>query len=274
MKTAKALIENVIDGFYYSLVLEGRGGIGKTFLVKSVLTERGLKEGEDYIYLKGYITPFSFYKVLYENKDGMIIILDDVDGLLSDNKTKAILKSVLDTGTRRLTYKTTKRTDIPSEFDFNSSIIVISNNISKDEHFKAILDRCLYYKIEVKPIQILNILENLTKKPYKELSKKARKEILEFIKRHSLYVSNEFSIRTLFKIYELYRQDKKNYKYVVLDMFKLDKAKEFIFSISQKNLSVKEQYEKYKEFAIKEGLPKSRATFFNYRKALGVEQSV
>lgn len=136
-----------------SLIVSGSAGIAKTTTVINVLNSLNV----DYTHAKGSITPVSFYKMLYENREaGKVLILDDVSGIL-ELKAIELLKAATDSQPQRMIgwHSTRKVLDaddeeIPNEFLFEGSIIYISNidfyaeaNANNDmaEHLKAMISR-------------------------------------------------------------------------------------------------------------------------------------
>ena len=145
----KTAIGMLVDSVYSSVIITGKGGLGKTHTVMEVFKERGLTninagkgqksvvtledEGEnlsleafgDYLFVKGHITPKGLYRTLYEN-NGKIIIFDDCK--VNDEKSADILKSALDTyETRVISWRSEAISDLPPFFEFHGRIIMISN---------------------------------------------------------------------------------------------------------------------------------------------------
>jgi hypothetical protein len=81
----------------------------------------------------GYVTPINLYKALYRNRfENSLLVFDDCDSVLEDAKSINLLKHALDTTpVRHVSYYSDAQSltddDIPQTFEFQGTIIVISN---------------------------------------------------------------------------------------------------------------------------------------------------
>lgn len=82
--------------FIKSLLITGAPSSGKTFVVMKAIRELGLASGKDYIVKKGGITTVAMYRTLIEQIDGMVLF-DDCDSVVDDDKAVNMLKGALDT---------------------------------------------------------------------------------------------------------------------------------------------------------------------------------
>lgn len=101
------------DPLINAIFLCGTSGMGKTTLVKRVLKEAGVWE-KKVVYKEGAIAGFTgLLQVLWENRKGRILVLDDNDNLLvrPDQQTVNILKAALktDSSGRTISYTRMKR---------------------------------------------------------------------------------------------------------------------------------------------------------------------
>lgn len=178
--------KGVADGVIRGLVIAGAPGVGKSYEVIKTVEDHGLVDkaelleniGDDetddmidslnltntrmYELVKGHITASSLYELLYRNRhENNTIIMDDIDAIFSDDKALNILKAALDTSSkRRLTWAVANgRADgVPCVFDFNGSIIFISNldfekmreKASVGKHIEAIMSRCIFLDMGIK----------------------------------------------------------------------------------------------------------------------------
>jgi hypothetical protein len=69
------------------LVIESRGGLGKSKLIEEVL------ENVEYIKILAHVTPLRLYSLCYEHKDKAIVI-DDVDALMENVDNIALIKQL------------------------------------------------------------------------------------------------------------------------------------------------------------------------------------
>lgn len=134
------------QGAIRSLILSGAGGIGKTYGVTEVVeNERKSRQAQIEMMpdagipelivevIGGYMTSMALYMALYRNRfENSLLIFDDCDVVLEDSKSINLLKHALDTTpVRTVSYasdaQALKDADIPQTFQFQGTIIVISN---------------------------------------------------------------------------------------------------------------------------------------------------
>jgi hypothetical protein len=158
--------KSVVDGDSFGFVVAGAPGIGKTYSLESYL-EQKLNAREQMRFRKipaGNMTPINLYITLYRNRyKGQVLLIDDNDGILEDSAALNLLKGALDTGrTRRIAWMSESSAlkgddeagDIPKEFEFEGSVIFISNmNITammqSDKHLNAVMDRMTYIDLKL-----------------------------------------------------------------------------------------------------------------------------
>ena len=144
-----------------SLVVTGEGGLGKTYTVHDALKASGLVNASDissthtdadgntvdmigigtdssmsesesrkyYTVIKGYSTAKGLYKLLYENRN-RIVVFDDCDSILRDPVALNLLKGALDSYEKRIiSWSSAGFIDdgLPAQFEFKGGVIFISN---------------------------------------------------------------------------------------------------------------------------------------------------
>ncbi len=137
------LVEMVVDKITPSLIITGEGGLGKTHSVMQVISQKELSQTQ-YVQIKGYSTARGLYNTLFDNRNS-VVIFDDCDSILEDRVALNILKSALDSyETRTITWasRQARGDEYPSQFEFEGSIIFISNKSMKSID-DAILSRSL-----------------------------------------------------------------------------------------------------------------------------------
>ncbi len=128
------LVKKIVqkDPLYKNVFIYGVGGIGKTFTVEQVV-DKYAKPG-DVVTYKGAISGFTgLLQVLWENRDGKIIIFDDNDGILTGNQQNAanLLKGAMEMSDPRiLSYSRFKR---KKEFIEPDEMVVEEEPIIHDE---------------------------------------------------------------------------------------------------------------------------------------------
>ena len=150
-----------IDGVVRGMVVTGPPGVGKSFGVEQVLEKNSLfdvlaNNKLRFEVIKGASSAIGLYKVLYNNADkNSVLVLDDCDTVLYDETSLNLLKAALDScKKRKLCWNTDsallRREGIPDSFEFNGSVIFITNlkfdNVRGKikDHLAGIMSRCQY----------------------------------------------------------------------------------------------------------------------------------
>jgi len=261
--TPKHFLKMVCRGLSNSCILVGSGGFGKTYMSINVIKE----EKADFEYQNTYTTPLELYKLIFENRN-KIIIFDDVEGLLTNLKCLAILKASLweTDGKRMVTMNTSDKVlqGIPRIFEFKGKIIILSNHINLvDEHISALVSRTNYFELKFSYKEKLRIMKQITKKSYKKTDIKLRQKALELLIKNTDITTQELNFRTLIKTYDLLLYDKKNAEKLLIATIKVDTDLKLVMELikSNDNLDIQKQ-----KFYDKTG--KSRATFFRLKRQI------
>jgi hypothetical protein len=152
------MVNMVAQGDQASVIICGPGGLGKSHTVVQALKNKGfsditlvedMEEGErinarkSYTVIKGYSTAKGLFRTLYENKDG-VVVFDDCDSVLKDPVSVSILKSALDSYSRRIiSWRADfKDEDLPNTFEFKGRVVFISN-MNSTAMDQAIITRSL-----------------------------------------------------------------------------------------------------------------------------------
>ena len=123
------------------LIVSGDAGLGKTYTVKSALKSAGVANNVEYI-KGGKITAASLYVKLYLNRSKhRVVVLDDCDIIHHQDKRQIIpmLLGATELGqSGDVSWEVAKRNalmeeyDVPTRFDFEGSIIWITNDTVED----------------------------------------------------------------------------------------------------------------------------------------------
>ena len=152
------MVTMLCNGAQPSVVITGPGGLGKSYTVTRALESNGFTDvslldgiydvgaripSNKYIVVKGHSTPKGLYRLLFENKDG-VIVFDDCDSVLKDPVSLNLLKGALDSYDRRIiSWRADIRDeDLPTTFEFKGRVVFISN-LSSSQIDQAIITRSM-----------------------------------------------------------------------------------------------------------------------------------
>ena len=215
----QASIEGVVRG----MVVTGPPGVGKSFGVEEVLEKNNLFDklaGNKLRFAieKGAASAIGLYKLLstYSDKSN-VLVLDDCDTVLYDETSLNLLKAALDSSKKRkLSWNTDsallRREGIPDTFEFNGSVIFITNlkfdNVRGKikDHLDAIMSRCHYLDLTMdttreKMLRCKQIVADGMLKEY-QFTKEEEQEVLNYIFDNKDRM-REISLRMVCKVADL-----------------------------------------------------------------------
>lgn len=228
------MLDKIVDacarGVVRGLVVSGPPGIGKSFGVEKQLDSANIfrtLEGKDprYEIVSGGVSSIGLYQKLYYNRgQDQVLVFDDADGILFEEESLNLLKAALNSGDRRrICWNKESRVlqvdDIPDSFDFEGSIIFLTNidferSIAKasriSAHLEAIMSRCHYLDLEIgslrdKLLRIRQIVRDGMLTPY-NFSPAEEQAVLDFVVDNSEYL-REVSLRMVKKIADFVKAD-------------------------------------------------------------------
>ena len=217
-------------GTVRGLVVSGPPGIGKSFGVEKQLAAANMfrtMNGKDPLYevISGGVSPIGLYQKLYYNRGKeQVVVFDDCDGVLFEEECLNLLKAALNSGDkRRICWNKESRVlatdDIPESFDFEGSILFLSNidfdrSIAKGSriaaHLEAIMSRCHYLDLEIgslrdKLLRIKQIVRDGMLTPY-DFSPEQEEAIVAFTQENAEYL-REVSLRMVKKVADFVKSD-------------------------------------------------------------------
>jgi hypothetical protein len=155
------------NGGIRAMIVSGPPGVGKSFgveqqLEKASMFDRLAGKTLKYEVIKGAMTALGLYATLFKHSDkNHVLVFDDCDSILMDDLSLNILKAALDSGKRRRIYWNSdssmlRREGIPDAFDFNGSVIFITNikfdhlkSKKLQDHLEALQSRCHFLDLTI-----------------------------------------------------------------------------------------------------------------------------
>jgi hypothetical protein len=151
-------------GINPSLIISGAAGVGKSTTVRKTVESLGLTNCKS---VSGTITPVGLYKLLWETREeGSVLIFDDADSVFDSDRSVDLLKAATDSTDMRMVSWHSDRVkvdedgeEIPTDFEYNGSIIFISNidiyreaagNSKQAPHFQALISRSFVMDLAMK----------------------------------------------------------------------------------------------------------------------------
>jgi len=211
------MVNMLARGDQASVVVTGPGGLGKSHTVTQALTKAGFKDisvldenfevgsrlnmRKAFTVIKGYSTPKGLYRLLYENKDG-VLVFDDCDSVLKDPVSLNLLKGALDSYSRRIISwrADLKDDDLPQSFEFKGRVVFISN-LSSDTLDQAIISRSMAVDLSMTTEQKIERMRHLLDSGefMPEYDKQVKQDAMNLIDNVKDKVK-ELSLRTLIQV--------------------------------------------------------------------------
>ena len=244
----------------HSLFLLGSAGIGKTHSTIAKLKELKV----DYVYTNGNITPLALYKLLYDNRD-KVIVMDDTQKLIRNKASISVLLPALWSvdGKRTIFWNTTSgvfnKLELPNPFDFEGKIIFILNEALKNVDFQTLISRCFFFKVDFDHKTLLDMMCQIAKYP----------EVFEHIKANTNPGTKHFDLRLLKKLETIYQYDKEHWKLLSRPFLEVDKEKEIVAQLIASGLAGKKAV---REFKRQTGL--SQRTYYRIKNEVNLNEKI
>lgn len=161
--TLERLATRIAENKIPSMIVSGPPGLGKSFTLEQKVREVQRK-GRRATIVSGTISATGLYRLLFEHRNGGILVFDDADDVFDDKTCLNLLKAVLDSNSERIVSyikdaKWMKEEDIPNSFEFCGSVAFCTNidfereiqrSNAKAVHFQALMDRSLYLTLTLR----------------------------------------------------------------------------------------------------------------------------
>ena len=211
------MVNMLARGDQASVVVTGPGGLGKSHTVTQALTKAGFKDvsvldesfevgsslnmRKAFTVIKGYSTPKGLYRLLYENRNG-VLVFDDCDSVLKDPVSLNLLKGALDSYSKRIISwrADLKDDDLPQSFEFKGRVVFISN-LSSDSLDQAIISRSMAVDLSMTTEQKIERMRHLLDSGefMPEFDKQVKQDAMNLIDNLKIKVK-ELSLRTLIQV--------------------------------------------------------------------------
>lgn len=252
-------VRMVTSGYSNLLMLDAKGGLGKTHNVTKVLGEE-LRD-EEWHHGRGFTTPIELYKTLYESRHkGHVLFLDDMSGVTSNTKAIDMLKAATDTEgdenwveystSRDIEHPSIPGETLPNTFNFRGSIVMSFNETPDNRHFAALKDRGTFYRLSFTHRERIELIKEVAKKPtFSELSLSEQQETAQWIEDVS-DPSFEVTIRTFEEVCKMRAfastRQSASWEKMALEVFDKDYEKYLIIDMRRNSgMSVEQQREAF-----------------------------
>lgn len=214
------MAQAAFDGKCRSLIVAGSAGVGKSFGIMKIAKAQS---EERCSIIRGRVTSKGIFKSLYKHRhEGHVVVFDDADGCFENESTMNLLKAACDSSDERfismengvIVYDD-EGDAIPSTFEFNGSVIFISNLNMHDlaeksgpmaAHFKAMISRSHYISLVLKNAResVIHIKNVVSKGLLGDEFRPCEVEtIVDYIEENADQL-NELSLRMVKKIGDLF----------------------------------------------------------------------
>lgn len=253
-------VRMVTEGYSRLLMLDAKGGLGKTWHVRQTLDEE--LEDDMWVHQKGFTTPIELFKTLWKARSkGSVLFLDDMSGVTSNQKAIDMLKAATDTegDENWVQYRTSQDIEhpfldgvsLPNTFCFNGRIVMSFNRTPDNHHFNALKDRGTYYNLSFNYQERLDICRELAKKNgFSNLSVEEQIETAEWIA-DVTDASHDVTIRTfeeVLKMREFSNQTGAEWEKMAYEVFDMNWKKHRIIELREAaDMPVEQQVEQWCE---------------------------
>jgi hypothetical protein len=223
-----------VNGDIRAMIVSGPPGVGKSYGVEQEIEKVQMVQmlGSDRLraeVVKGSATPIGLYQTLYKYSDeNCVLVFDDCDSILLDDVSLNLLKGALDSGKKRKISwlsesSTLRREGIPDSFNFNGSVIFITNlkfdtmkSQKLRDHLDALQSRCHYLDLTLdtmrdKILRIKQIAKTGELFSDMDISDVGSDMIIEFMDTNKNKL-REVSLRMAIKVAQLYKSFPNNWE--------------------------------------------------------------
>lgn len=243
------------DGNCDLLILESRGGYGKSTIVNAVMEET------KHLKILSHVTPMKFFISGYLYRD-CPIICDDTDSLVTNKENVAILKMLCETQkTKEISWLTTskilKANEIPNKYETKSRVMIICNSFNiLNRNVSSLTDRGFHIRFVPSKSELLTKIKEIAVNYKNEAD---TEEIIKIIEKYARFC--KLSLRSFVKGCFLYKQDKDNFRDRLLQELEISEKMILLDKLLLKYDNDQERLEHWNY---------SRATYYRTKQSLNV----
>ena len=244
------------------LIIESRGGVGKSRLVDSIMSE------ESYLKILSHITPMQFFILGYKYRN-LRIVIDDIDGLLRSDETISLLKMFCETSKLKeiawlTTYNLLNKEGIPQRYETESKVCILTNDFKElTKKVSALKDRGWHIEFNPTDDEILNKIKEIIPAVKNNLTDEEKLKVFSLIKKYSKFC--EFSIRTFIKGLDLFQECKNkevDWENILLSEMKINPKLVLLNELIEKNQDEKTRLEGWENKGY------SKRSYYDYKNLL------
>lgn len=204
-KELEFFIKMFREGNTELLIIESKGGCGKSRLVEDLMRE------VQHIKIHSHITPMQLFILGYKYKN-LPLILDDVDALLSNEQSVALLKMFCETRKTKTvgwlsTHNLLKIQNVPQTYETQSKVLILTNDFKiLTKKVGALQDRGWFIEFKPTDEELLNKINEIKGYCDIDIKNSEIEEVYDLIEKYSKFC--DFSLRTFVKGLALYKQCK------------------------------------------------------------------
>jgi len=244
------------------LIIESKGGLGKSRLIESVMSE------ETYLRILSHITPMQMFILGFKYRN-LPIIIDDCDGLMNNEESVSLLKMFCETTEIKevawlTTHNLLNQLNIPQRYETKSKVCILTNDFKElTKKISALKDRGWHIEFKPNDEEILNKIKEIIPLTTNKLSYEEKLEIFNLIKTYSKFC--EFSLRNFVKglqLFEECRNKEIDWKSILLNDLKINSKLVLLNNLLENHKQDKDRIEEWG----KKGF--SKRSFYDYKNLL------
>lgn len=259
-------VRMVARGESNALLVEADPGLGKSYQITHTLADEiGLSGPSAVRKVGGHSSPLELYHSLFEAKNGGVVFLDDLEGVIDNRTALSLLKQATwSEGDRRtVEWRSSSEKVEIEQFEFSGRIIMCFNDTSDNKLVESLKDRTLYYRLHFDYDERIGLIHEVAKADHKNLSYDERAECADWIERNTEKGSRP-NLRTLIHVMDCRAHEPDRWQRLASEFVQIDEELALVNQLIEEYGTSEEAAEAY---TAETG--KSRRTFFRRKKGIG-----